>query len=112
LQFEAKENTNKHKKGDKIGVPIVKLSRNQEINIRFDVQKGIGKMHAKWSPVSLATFAPDPVIKLNETAELTMDQKIAIRNSCPTKVFEVQQGVFEVTNPEKCIFCEECIKMA
>lgn len=43
-----------------MGIPIVKLNRNEQINIRFDVQKGTGKMHAKWSPVSLATFQPDP----------------------------------------------------
>ena len=44
-------------------------------------------MHSKWSPVSLATYQPDPVIKLDESRELTMDQKIAIRDSCPVKVF-------------------------
>jgi DNA-directed RNA polymerase alpha subunit len=49
-----------HYENKPLGVPIVKLARNQEINIRFDVQKGIGKMHAKWAPCSLATFHPDP----------------------------------------------------
>ena len=49
----------------KIGIPIVKLAKNQKIKLRFEVQKGIGKMHAKWSPVSLATFMPDPEIKLD-----------------------------------------------
>jgi DNA-directed RNA polymerase alpha subunit len=47
-------------KEEKVGIPIVKLARNQEIKLRFEVQKGIGKMHAKWAPVSLATFQPDP----------------------------------------------------
>lgn len=50
-----------------IGIPIVKLARNQEINIRFDVQKGIGKMHSKWAACSLATFHPDPEIKIDDT---------------------------------------------
>jgi hypothetical protein len=43
-----------------LGVPIVKLAKNQEINIRFDVQKGFGKMHAKWAACSLATYYPEP----------------------------------------------------
>lgn len=62
-------------------------------------------MHAKWSPVSLATFHPDPEIRLDDTVELTQSQKYVIRDSCPTKVFEVHEGVFEVANPEKCIYC-------
>ena len=95
-----------------MGIPIVKLAKNQEIRVRFEVQKGIGKMHAKWSPVSLATFMPDPEIRLDDTIELTNTQKRAIKDSCPTHVFEVHEGVFEVVNPEKCIFCGECKKMA
>ena len=66
------DHPNVNKKGDKVGIPIVKLSRNQEVNIRFDVQKGIGKMHAKWSPVSLATFQPDPTVKLDESIEASL----------------------------------------
>jgi DNA-directed RNA polymerase alpha subunit len=54
-------------KEEKVGIPIVKLAKNQEIRVRFEVQKGIGKMHARWSPVSLATFMPDPEIKIDET---------------------------------------------
>lgn len=56
-------------------------------------------MHAKWSPVSLATFQPDPEIKVDDTIDLNLGQKYAIRDSCPTKVFEVHEGVFEVVNP-------------
>lgn len=44
-------------------------------------------MHAKWSPVSLATFQPDPEIKIDDTIDLTGQQKYAIRDSCPAKVF-------------------------
>ena len=60
-------------KGKKLGVPIVKLSRNQEINVRIEVQKGIGKMHSKWSPVSLATYIPEPLIKLDDTIEISTE---------------------------------------
>jgi DNA-directed RNA polymerase alpha subunit len=99
-------------KEEKIGIPIVKLAKNQEIRMRFEVQKGIGKMHSKWSPVSLSAFTPDPEIRLDETIELTNIQKVNIRDSCPTRVFEVHEGVFQVVNPDKCIFCGECKKMA
>lgn len=79
-------------KTKQVGIPLVKLAKNQQINIRFDVQKGIGKMHAKWSPVSLATFQPDPEIKIDETIELSVEQKIKIKESCPRDVFDVNNG--------------------
>lgn len=49
-----------------LGIPIVKLSQNQKVNIRFDVEKGIGKMHSKWSPTTIATFQPEPEIRIDE----------------------------------------------
>lgn len=49
-----------------LGIPIVKLSQNQEINIKFDVQKGIGKMHSKWCPTTVATFHPEPDVQIDE----------------------------------------------
>jgi DNA-directed RNA polymerase alpha subunit len=91
-----------------VGIPIVKLNRGEQVNIRFDVQKGIGKMHAKWCPVSLATFHPDPDVKINNEMETTPEEKKAIKDSCPAKVFEIHNGNLEVVFPEKCIFCLEC----
>ena len=79
-------------KTKQVGIPLVKLAKNQQINIRFDVQKGIGKMHAKWSPVSLATFQPDPEIKIDETIDLAVEHKIKIKESCPRDVFDVNNG--------------------
>ena len=56
-----------------VGIPIVKLDKNQKIDLKFDVQKGFGKMHAKWSPVSLSTFQPDPEIKLDEKVDISVE---------------------------------------
>lgn len=69
------------------------MAKNQQINVRFDVEKGIGKMHARWSPVSLATFQPDPEIKIDETAEVSIAEKEQIKDSCPAKVFEIHEGI-------------------
>ena len=54
-----------------VGIPIVKLAKNQQINIRFNVEKGIGKMHSRWCPTSLATFQPDPEVKIDDTIQTT-----------------------------------------
>jgi len=91
-----------------LGIPIVKLSQNQEINIKFDVQKGIGKMHSKWCPTTVATFYPEPDVQIDEEkmSKQTDETKRRIRDSCPTKVFEFKSGIFEVARPQQCIFCE------
>lgn len=96
-----------------LGIPIVKLSQNQEINITFDVQKGIGKMHSKWCPTTVATFHPEPDVTVDEEkmARQSDQTKRRIRDSCPTKVFEYKSGVFDVARPQDCIFCEECKKV-
>ncbi len=67
-------------------------------------------MHSKWAPCSLATFHPDPEIKIDDTIQMTLDQKKAISQSCPAKVFDVRQGIFQVVNQEKCIYCGQCKK--
>ncbi|TBU07496.1 subunit RPAC1 of DNA-directed RNA polymerases I and III [Hamiltosporidium magnivora] len=45
-------------------VPITKLSCGQELDLEIYCQKNIGKVHAKWSPVSLASYRLMPKILL------------------------------------------------
>lgn len=49
-------------------------------------------MHAKWSPVSLATFQPDPEIKIDDKIDMKVEEKKSIVDSCPKKVFEMNEG--------------------
>ena len=51
------------------GVLIVKLRKNQELVVKCIARKGIGKDHAKWSPVATAVYKCEPELYLNE--ELT-----------------------------------------
>ena len=51
------------------GVLIVKLRKNQELIVKCIARKGIGKDHAKWSPVATAVYKCEPELRLNE--ELT-----------------------------------------
>lgn len=69
-------------------------------------------MHAKWAPCALATYHPEPEIKVDDTIEVTQGQKMAIKESCPTRVFDVRENLFQVVHPERCIFCGECKKTA
>lgn len=45
-------------------IVIAKLRENQEINLEIYAEKGIGKKHAKWSPVSTCFYRLMPNITL------------------------------------------------
>jgi DNA-directed RNA polymerase alpha subunit len=41
------------------------LSKNQQLDINMVAKKGIGKTHAKWSPVSTCTMRKQPTVTLD-----------------------------------------------
>mmetsp|Transcript_19266 Transcript_19266/g.32168 ORF Transcript_19266/g.32168 Transcript_19266/m.32168 type:complete len:343 (+) Transcript_19266:80-1108(+) len=97
------------------GITIVKLAPGQKVKCHCIALKGISKIHAKWCPVSVATFAYVPKVELNEAVidELTDAQAQEFVNSCPTRVFSLdeQQGKISVENSAACMFCDECSKL-
>lgn len=67
---------------------IAKLRPGQEIEMELVVEKGIGKTHAKWSPVCTAFYRnlPDIIIK---TPILNEDAK-ELKALCPVGVFDIE----------------------
>jgi DNA-directed RNA polymerase subunit D len=55
------ENPDVHPVSDKI--PIVKLAQGQKVKLEAYARLGRGKAHAKWQPVSAATYSYDPKIR-------------------------------------------------
>ena len=96
------------------GITIVKLSKNQEINLTCEARKGLGKYHTKWSPVCVANFQHEPVIKLKDEVlnELSIEQKKDFVNSCPAKVYALNEKTqrIEIVNEGNCMFCDECVR--
>jgi DNA-directed RNA polymerase II subunit RPB3 len=48
------------------GITIIELGPGQRLKFTAIAKKGIGKEHAKWSPVCTVALKVDPIVKLNE----------------------------------------------
>ena len=94
---------------------ICKLRTGQEIDFHCTARKGIGKEHAKWSPVSIATFKQTPQITLNQqNFHLTPAQSTEFCASCPKKIFNYKGGSnhIDIEDVGSCIMCQECVTLA
>jgi DNA-directed RNA polymerase II subunit RPB3 len=61
--------------GQGSGILLAKLRRGQELKVTCTARKGIGKDHAKFSPVATAVFRYQPEVKLNEQVIRQMSPK-------------------------------------
>ncbi|KAH7822200.1 putative RNA polymerase Rpb3 [Monocercomonoides exilis] len=89
---------------------IAKLRPKQTIDLTCHCVKGIGKWHAKFSPVATATYRLLPSISFKKP--LTGNIAEAVIESCPLNVFEMKDGVVTVARPRNCSMCRECIRTA
>lgn len=46
-------------------ITIVKLAKNQILDFELVAKKGIGKIHAKWSPVATCTMRKEPIVEID-----------------------------------------------
>lgn len=94
---------------------IMKLGKNQQLDLECVATKGMGKEHAKWSPVCVAAMKFEPRVTLNEVKgmELSMENRKAFTDCCPVGVFGLhpEKKSIEVQNEAKCMFCYECVKI-
>lgn len=67
---------------------IAKLRPGQEIEMEVICEKGLGKTHAKWSPVCTAYYRNLPDIKF--TKPITGDDAKQLKQLCPMGVFDIE----------------------
>ena len=86
---------------------IAKLRPGQEIEMDLICEKGIGKTHAKWSPVCTAYYRLVPDIRIDEPIE--GEDAIELKKLCPN-LFDVKDGKAVVIDPRSCDTSRECLR--
>lgn len=101
---------------------VCKLRKKQAIKMAMIAYKGIGKVHAKWSPVANASFRYEPILKINPNLQnIKQEDKQRIVDICHKNVFELDNthdAIFNIgsnddevltaTRPLDCVFCGDC----
>ena len=87
---------------------INKMRPGQEINLECYCIKGIGKTHAKWSPVSTAYYRL--LSNINFISEIKGKDAEELKELCPKKVFDIKGNKAFVKNIRNCTTCRECIR--
>ena len=88
---------------------INKLTPGMELDLECYCVKGIGRVHAKWSPVCTAYYRL--INKINILEEINGDDAEELKQLCPKGVFVInKKGNAEVGNIRDCTSCRECIR--
>lgn len=91
---------------------VAKLRENQEIEVEIYCSKNIGRVHAKWSPVSTAYYRLLPSIGFNGPIE--GEDAAELVGLCPQGVFKLKKSgkkqVIDIEDVKACTMCRECIR--
>ena len=96
---------------------IMKLSKNQQLDMNLVAKKGIGKIHAKWSPVATCQMRKEPIVEIDSdkiNREMDVSKRPEFVKKCPRNVYrynELRHAV-EIEDADKCILCIECVRFA
>jgi DNA-directed RNA polymerase I and III subunit RPAC1 len=87
---------------------LAKLRPGQEIECELYCLKGIGRIHAKWSPVCTASYRLMPQVTILEEQKGEAAHKLV--DLCPKKVFDIEDNLAVVKRPRDCSACRRCIE--
>lgn len=90
-------------------MPIVKLLKNQFLELEATATLGRGIEHVKWSP-GTAHYKQRPIIEIKETKEPCPNCERCVEE-CPVDVFEYKNNKLSIIkeNYLKCTLCEACM---
>ncbi|MFQ5975187.1 MAG: DNA-directed RNA polymerase subunit D [Candidatus Hydrothermarchaeales archaeon] len=85
---------------------IVKLGKNQRLELEADAVLGTVKEHAKWQPC-VATYKYYPIIEIAGEC----DECERCVEACPRNVLGVKRGKIKVISERDCILCNSCAEV-
>ena len=94
---------------------IMKLSKNQQLDMNLVAKRGIGKTHAKWQPVATCSMRKQPIVEIDQdkiNRDLTIEKRQEFVASCPKKVYKFNEvrNIVEIEDADKCVLCIECVR--
>ena len=92
--------------GSKNGILLGRLLPGQRLRLKAVAVRGTGTEHSKWSAVSTARYSYLADIGVSQP-ELGENAEV-LRDMCPKKVFDVEDGHLIAARPRDCVFCGEC----
>ncbi|KAJ4459558.1 putative DNA-directed RNA polymerases I and III subunit RPAC1 [Paratrimastix pyriformis] len=87
---------------------IAKMRPPQAMELQCFAIRGIGKDHAKFSPVATASYRLMPRVRLAKPVEGPAAE--SLKEACPLGVFDIEDGHAFVKNERNCSMCRECIR--
>lgn len=96
---------------------IMKLSKNQQLDMNLIARKGTGKIHAKWSPVATCQMRKEPIVEIDQdkiNRDLDVTKRKEFVATCPRNVYRFNElrNAVEIEDADKCILCIECVRFA
>ncbi|KAF8821774.1 Dna-directed Rna polymerase I RPAC1 [Cardiosporidium cionae] len=86
------------------------LASLHEIELKAYLEKGIGKTHAKWSPVCTAVYRLLPELIIKEDPPFSPEEAKELKSLCPMGVFDIEDGHIVAKNPRNCTTCRMCLE--
>ncbi|MFB0543148.1 MAG: DNA-directed RNA polymerase subunit D [Candidatus Bathyarchaeia archaeon] len=97
------EDPKTHPVSDKI--PITELAPGQSLKLEAYARLGLGKVHAKWQPVSECVYQNLPRIEIDRDR---CDLSGNCVKACPREVFAILDGKLTVKDLLNCFLCGFC----
>ncbi|KAK8452444.1 hypothetical protein SEVIR_5G112100v4 [Setaria viridis] len=93
-------------------ITIARLGAGQAIELEAHAVKGVGKVHAKWSPVATAWYRMLPEVEILKQIEGVDAEELV--KKCPVNVFDIEdlgdgRKRAIVAKPRACTLCRQCV---